>query len=260
MYIKQLCYYCRSENVRLYDKSDSSFVLCDTCGLVMRNPMPGEVELENMYRHFYSKEKITAGHTEMSSNRISLSNHAHYVLKQLNPYQTILDFGAGTGDFVKLLTNDGHQVDGCELSLGARTEAHRKYGYEFFASLKNISNQYDMITAIEVIEHLRQPWQELEILSTLLKPGGKLYITTPNLNGLLGRLKKANWRDAQKPFHLILFNFSSLKKMLEQSGFEDIKFIRFSPLTATSLKTVLMHRTLQLLALYGGLRVLATKK
>jgi len=43
-------------------------------------------------------------------------------LKPLNSHQTILDFGAATGDFVKLLANGGHQVDGCELSLDTRIE------------------------------------------------------------------------------------------------------------------------------------------
>ncbi len=65
MYIKQLCYYCRFENVCLYDKSDSSLVLCESCALVMRNPMLNDVELENMYQYFYSKENIALSHTEM---------------------------------------------------------------------------------------------------------------------------------------------------------------------------------------------------
>ncbi len=67
-----------------------------------------------------------------------------------------------------------------------RIEAHRKYGYEFFASLKNISNQYDMITAIEVIEHLRKPWNESDY-------------TNPHIHHLFQRIEK-NQNQSRKKY------------------------------------------------------------
>jgi SAM-dependent methyltransferase len=106
-------------------------------------------------------------------------------------------------------------------------------------------DSYSLITAIEVIEHLQHPRDDLSRIHSLLKDGGLFYITTPNSNGLLARMKKSKWREAKKLFHINLFNWPSLKALLNDAGFRDVKYIRFSPLTTNSFKSVVLHRSLQ---------------
>ena len=112
---------------------------------------------------------------------------------------------------------------------------------------------------IEVIEHLKNPYNILERLYPILKPGGTIYISTPNRNGINARLNRNEWREAKKPFHLVLFNNQSLTKMLADTGFTAIRQIRFSPLTSPLLKNIVLHRILQAIGLFGGLRVIARK-
>lgn len=86
-----------------------------------------------------------------------------------------------------------------------------------------------------------------------------MYLTTPNRKGVVARLSRGRWREGRKPFHLVLFDFASLKRLLEDCGFAEIKSIRFSPLTNASPPKQIAHRGFQLLRLYGGLCVVATK-
>ena len=256
------CRYCGGKT-RAWHGSHSGFVICHDCTLVIREPMPSIDELARIHASYYSQENIRSGNTHMESSVPSLDNHAGFISTFIEPGKTVLDFGAGTGYLANVLRDAGYIVDGVEFSESASDAAQRQYGVSFYSSLEELKTakdtSYDMIVTVEVIEHLREPWKELQLLYSLTRTGGRLYITTPNSRGLLARLQKANWREARKPFHLVLFSYSSLARLLRDCGFESVQSLRFSPLTTYSPKKLVLHRGLQLFALYGGLRVIAKK-
>lgn len=236
------------------------FLKCQSCELVYRKKLPGEAELVEMYSQCYSQDKIVSGSTDMDSGNVALRNHADFIRSMLEPPARVLDYGAGTGELVQLLSDRGYVATGCELSANAREEAQRKYGFSLFSSLEEApAGSYDLIVAIEVMEHLTTPWITLEKFADLLKPEGRAYIATPNTNGLLARLRKSRWREAIKPFHLIFFNYPSLDRMALAAGFRATKNVRYSPLTANSVTSRIIHRTLQFAGWYGGVRVICYK-
>jgi len=172
----------------------------------------------------------------------------------------VLDFGAGTGRFAGILRTLGLAIDGVELAEEARREASRRYGFDFKSDLSELSSaSYDWVTAIEVLEHLPDPGNALKQLWKLLKPGGGLFLTTPNANGLAARLYGNRWREAVNPFHLVLFTHPALKAILARAGFEQVRPVIFSPIGAVSICRGVLHRALQTFNLYGGLRVVARK-
>jgi hypothetical protein len=116
-----------------------------------------------------------------------------------------------------------------------------------------------LVIGIEVLEHVPDPFSILEALRTKLKPNGMLFLTTPNAKGLAARLYGRDWREADNPFHLVLFTRRALRQLLSRSGFKEMETIRFSPLGDVSMARWLVHRGLQALDLYGGLRVLARR-
>jgi len=74
-----------------------------------------------------------------------------------------------------------------------------------------------------VVEHASDPILVLEHCFRLLKPGGKLWLETPNIDSR-GRLRfQSNWRGLEPPRHLVLFNRQSLHAALKQVGFTDVK-------------------------------------
>lgn len=257
MYKIDECPVCFSKKLSVWG---GEHLKCDVCGIVTRRELPEEDELDRMYSEYYSSVSIESDSTHMLSADYALKNHAVYIDLIASTDNNILDYGAGTGDLVNILKNKGYDVDGCEFSLEARNAAYTKYGYEFKATLDDFKGkEYDIITAVEVIEHLQEPLISMEKVFSLLKPGGVAYITTPNTNGLKARVQRSEWNEAKKPFHLILFNNLSLKKLSEKAGFSKTKYIWYSPLTSSSIKQQLIHRSLQTMCLYGGLRVLCYK-
>jgi SAM-dependent methyltransferase len=256
------CRYCGGR-VLAWCKREMDFVQCTACGLVYRTRMPTERELEELYSAHYSEKRLEETETEMLSSEASIRKASQYIGRFIEQGSAVLDFGAGTGELVARLRELGVDADGVEYSKKAVEAAEKNYDLKLSLSLEDLrlqrNRKYDIIVALEVVEHLPEPAKVLKKLHALLKPGGKLYLTTPNRAGLKARLKRCRWAEARKPFHLVLFNYSSLRMVLKECGFRSVDYLRFSPLTVHSIGKMALHRVLQLLGLYGGLRVIASK-
>ena len=75
-----------------------------------------------------------------------------------------------------------------------------------------------------VIEHVHAPLDFVKLAYNCLKPGGILYLDTPNIESLGARKFGKNWRGIETPRHLVLFSKSGLKNILVQASFEKIVF------------------------------------
>ena len=99
-------------------------------------------------------------------------------LSLLNSFQTeaktILDVGAGTGDFLKVCKNNNWIVSGVEPSLDARKIAQKK-GIHLKENLAAVSNQkFDVISLWHVLEHVEDLKDTIRRLNSLLKPEGRI--------------------------------------------------------------------------------------
>lgn len=235
---------------------------CGDCGLVFRHPMPDDAELERLYRESYSQSNIAAGTTDMLSPEVAYRAFTRFIDRMAPPGARIVEFGAGTGELVARLRARGHDAVGIEPAAGARADACRR-GVRLHASIAELAAEggpaFDLAIAIEVVEHLKAPQAALRQLHDLLRPGGQLFVTTPNRDGLQARLRRCRWREARWPTHLMLYNFGALSRVLQAAGFTGIRRVRFSPLTDDAPARVVLHRILQAVGLYGGLRVIATR-
>jgi SAM-dependent methyltransferase len=70
-----------------------------------------------------------------------------------------------------------------------------------------------------VIEHLPNPEKVMEEIRRILRPGGCVYVLTPNAGGLSSRLLKAQWEAAEPDDHVILYQYQTLRRLLEDRGF-----------------------------------------
>lgn len=138
----------------------------------------------------------------------------------------LLDVGFGNGSFLKLASEMGWNAEGIDFDPEA-VEAARAQGLNVrCASAEDLSaekNQYDVITLSHVVEHVHDPIGLLRDLYRLLKPGGWLWLETPNLDSLGARRFKQNWRGLEPPRHLVLFNSTSLRMSLEKIGFQVVR-------------------------------------
>jgi 2-polyprenyl-3-methyl-5-hydroxy-6-metoxy-1,4-benzoquinol methylase len=95
----------------------------------------------------------------------------------------ILEIGCGTGHNFPMLEQFGH-VDAIELDEQARTIAQKRLGRPILTSplpaLDGIADkQFDLVAALDVIEHIDEDKASVAAIATKLKPGGKFIMTVP---------------------------------------------------------------------------------
>ena len=142
------------------------------------------------------------------------------------PGALLLDVGCGHGDFLDLARQAGWQVHGLDFDARA-VEAARARAVEVFhgdlAVLDSTSERYDYITLSHVIEHLHQPADALTKVWRLLKPGGTVWIDTPNIDALGHRRFGRYWRGLEAPRHLAIFSPEAMTRALTTAGFETVR-------------------------------------
>lgn len=137
----------------------------------------------------------------------------------------LLDVGCGNGEFVALARAMGWNAEGVDFDAKAVSAARaaglavRHGGIELF---EGVRERYDAITLSHVIEHVHDPVDLLARIHALLKPGGRLWLETPNLGSLGHRVYGAHWRGLEPPRHLVLFTAASMRAALRRAGFSDI--------------------------------------
>lgn len=143
----------------------------------------------------------------------------------LAPYRTThnrwLDIGAGAGSLLRAVTNGGWEAVGTEVAPAA-VEALRTAGFDALlgetGDLDLPDQGFDVVSMIEVIEHVHDPDGLLADAARLLRPGGALYLTTPHGRSLSARVLGARWSVIAPPDHLQLFSIGGLRAALARGG------------------------------------------
>lgn len=136
----------------------------------------------------------------------------------------LIDFGCGSGDFLRLVKNDCAEVCGVELQQNY-VDALNADDIRCENNLDAIqSDSIDVCVSFHVIEHLPNPLETLQLLKEKIVSGGMLIIEVPHANDFL--IATLN-NDEFKQFtlwsqHLVLHTRESLYRMLTYVGFDDI--------------------------------------
>ena len=134
----------------------------------------------------------------------------------------LLDVGCGNGAFLNLARTCGWDVIGLDSDPQAAINAAKQGlsvktgGIEVFDSQSEV---FDVITLNHVIEHVHEPVKVLKACHALLKPGGQLWLGTPNIDSFGHERFQKSWRGLETPRHLVIFNRRSLIRALVKAGF-----------------------------------------
>ena len=154
-----------------------------------------------------------------------------------NPEARLLDVGCGNGNFLEFARRAGWQVRGLDFDPVA-VAAARTRGLDVLegtiALLDGESECYDRITLSHILEHVYEPWEILASCYRLLKPGGVLWLETPNMNGNGRAAFGQYWRGLEPPRHLHLFSRKCLRDKVANIGFSDIED-RFSSFATSAM-------------------------
>lgn len=135
----------------------------------------------------------------------------------------LLDVGAAGGYLVERATRAGFDARGVEISEHAVAVASRvvpgKVHQGTLETLDLEPGSLDVVTLFDVLEHLPDPESALSRLARWLAPGGRLAVTTPDVNSLSARLMAGAWPH-YKEEHLFYPSRRGLRMLLASTGFE----------------------------------------
>jgi SAM-dependent methyltransferase len=221
----------------LFRKRGYDLMRCKSCGLAFVGNPPCLDDIQGLYSArtnyhgglldlaapaFAGVQKIARQHLRMLRRSVR-SPHKHQ----------LLDIGCSSGLFLDEARLAGFEVYGAELSPDTAAFARNHFGLEVCAGDWRQAGfadaTFDVVTLFDVVEHLPDPLGELAAIRRLLRPGGLLLQSTPNIDGLFPRLSYAlanrldYWPHPEPPYHLYQFSDRTLAELTERAGYEVVR-------------------------------------
>lgn len=227
------CPVCSASNlknhkvVKDYSVSQESFniMVCENCNFQFTNPRPNQEEIGKYYK---SEDYIS--HSDKSNTPINFlyklaRKYALSSKKKLinsitkNKKGRILDYGCGTGYFLKTMKDNGWKTYGIEPNDDARKIASSKSKVEEnIEDLKLKNKKFDVITLWHVLEHIHNLNETMKVLKTILKEKGKIVIAVPNIESYEQSVFEEQWAAYDVPRHLYHFSQDTMNTLILKHG------------------------------------------
>ncbi len=159
--------------------------------------------------------------------KYSLNRKMGLIGQYVQDKKTLLDFGAGTGDFLGLAKRKGWEVYGVEPNEAARAKAGQKGVILVPEIPSGHTKKYQLITLWHVLEHLPDLEQQISALVERLGKGGALVIAVPNFKAFDAQYYKESWAAYDVPRHLWHFSRTSIEKLFAR---HDMKIVEVKPM------------------------------
>ena len=177
-------------------------------------------EKNSSYYSHYADEITPAMQALIASYRVEIQN-----LEKIKNGGKLLEIGCSGGLLLSLLGKQW-EITGVDIDKNAITAARKRLGKRaqlIYAPLHkaNLPNgTFDVVLMRAVLEHIPDPRSFLQIANQLLKPGGLVAITVPNISSLCGQLYKEYFRMVDPIHHIWYFSPKTLKLLLTSYDFK----------------------------------------
>jgi len=211
------CPACWSAAARQFGTANGYLLVsCYRCTTVFTTTLPSTPDEAMDY----------AGYYHASNLRIPafVEQRLEEVADEFQPYRQLgrwLDVGCGAGALLRAASRRGWTAVGTEVAESA-AEAVRADGFEVYVgeleALPLAAESFDVVSLVEVVEHVDDPANLVREAHRLLRPGGAMYITTPHGRGISARLLRTDWSAVAPPEHLQLFSLRGIRMLLQGAG------------------------------------------
>lgn len=211
---------------------DANIIDCIECGFKHVQPLPTPEELTAFYaEEFYATEKPVYIQRYLEDEawwKLTYVSRLRHLESMGLSDKSVLDVGSGPGLFLKFANENGWKSLGVEPSKIA-VEYTRSLGCEVLEGFLDLElakkiGSFAAIHASEVLEHLPNPKEMLDLFHSLLKHDGVVCICVPNdfnafQEALVSKQGYKEWW-VDKKHHLNYFDHDSLASLLERNHFE----------------------------------------
>lgn len=216
---------CESQVVATRAREGHSLrnVISKNSGLIYVDPLPIE-DLSHFYREDYRKSYknvVTPKKKHIfRAGGVALDRWGR--LKSYLPKGTkAVDFGAGGGEWAYLLKSRGVDIFGIEPNQGYGGFARKNYGLNLFLGMYQEADvergSFEMATLFHVLEHLKDPVDDIRNMSAFLKDGGYFAIEVPDIL-YAGMHFDHKWHDG----HLFGFDRKTLEAVVNSAGLHTV--------------------------------------
>lgn len=219
------CYNCQSRDFVLLhegcrDNQDIDVLQCKKCGLLFLS------DFSQVNSTFYEDSGMTASmtldawimNTEQDDKRRFLA------LNDKLKNKVVLDFGCGNAGFLNFVKSVCKKAYGVELQK-AFQDYFKSCGLDVFSDIAELPEKVDYITMFHVLEHLKNPVEELKKLKEHLTDNGRVHIEVPNSkDALLSLYQCKSFADfVFWSCHLFVYNSAVLKNIAQKAGFKVLR-------------------------------------
>lgn len=210
-------------------KSQLSYQRCGACGLLFAWPM------EAGSKEWYGESGIYSDQAEPSESAfLTDARHLAFFEGATAPGR-LLDLGCGAGTFLRHARSRGFQVAGIEfqsaLAMRANEQGLAVDSGDLASTLAKGTEHYDYITAFDVLEHLEDPGQVVELMLARLRSGGVCAVTVPHADRVPASFDPVI--DAP-PHHLTLWTGAAIRQLFQRQGASSCE-VQELPLTTDDL-------------------------
>lgn len=211
-----------AEHVQLSDRAfgiTAELFRCVACGFVSARRGVAE-RIGSLYEDVVDDEYLSSAEGRRAGfDRLMLQ------IRSRHPQgRTLLDIGAGIGLLCRSAEEAGLLAVGVEPSRWAVEQAMKEGGTVFqgyFPRALPEIGTFDVITAVDVIEHVEDPLEFLRAAARRLEPDGLLVVVTPDISSLVARMLRSKWW-GYRPGHVGYFDRSAMALAFTKSGLQPI--------------------------------------
>ena len=156
-------------------------------------------------------------------------HYMRHLGKPREGWQRLLDVGCGNGEFLLRARAAGWRVVGVEPDGEAARHAIEAELEVHVGSVDDAPfepESFDVVTTHQVIEHVADPRAFLREAVRWLRPGGRLWVGTPNAQAWLLRWFGCSYGRLHAPYHLVLLSPRALVDVMASAGLQEIRLLR----------------------------------
>lgn len=201
------------------------FSRCAKDGSVFMDPVPSEDLLAELYNDPAENLVFMTQARERSSTYTPPDSQELTALLRMAGGSILggrlLDVGCATGDFL-LASRGVFEVEGVEISAASAAVARQRGIPVTIGTLADVPDdeRFDVISLLQVVEHLREPLPVLRQAWTRLRPGGLLFLSTPAIDSFSFEYLGSDHIHVSSFGHVSLFSKVSLRELTTRAGFE----------------------------------------